>query len=157
MLEHNPQPGDSGCGLDERNINVMVRNTDVTALAVGVSALNGRKMPSKAQLDSSHHRQRLKRGLKDPKFRAEYERVREEIRQIDEVMRQLDDLREASGLSKADLAREVGKHPAAIRRLFTAEANPELKTVAAIANALGAEIRVIPQVKKTRPRRSALS
>ena len=115
-------------------------------------------MATKTRLDTGHHSRRLERRLKDPEFRAEYERAREEIRQIDELMRQLDDLRETSGLSKADLARQVGKHPAAIRRLFTAEANPELKTVAAIANALGAEIRVVPQDTKARSRRrSALS
>jgi len=94
-------------------------------------------------LDTSYHRRRLERRLKDPEFRAEYERSQEEIRQIDEIMQQLDSLREEAGFSKADLARQIGKHPAAVRRLFTAQANPELKTVAAIASALDAEIMVV--------------
>ena len=95
------------------------------------------------KLDTSYHKRRLEKRLKDPEFRAEYERSRREIRQIDEVIQQLDLLREEAGVSKAELARQVGKHPAAIRRLFTADANPELRTVAAIADALGAEIRVV--------------
>ncbi len=49
--------------------------------------------------------------------------------------------------SKADLARAIDKNPASIRRLFTSEANPELKTIAAMASALDAEI-----VIKKRPR-----
>ena len=94
-------------------------------------------------LETSYHKRRLEKRLKDPEFRVEYERSRREIRQIDEVIQKLDLLREEAGVSKADLARQVGKHPAAIRRLFTAEANPELRTVAAIANALGAEIKIV--------------
>jgi transcriptional regulator with XRE-family HTH domain len=58
-------------------------------------------------------------------------------------MQQLDLLREEAGVSKADLARQIGKHPAAVRRLFTAQANPALRTVAAIATALDAEIRIV--------------
>jgi transcriptional regulator with XRE-family HTH domain len=54
-------------------------------------------------------------------------------------------LREQHGLSKADLAREVGKHPASIRRLLTAPANPELRTVVAMASALGADVRIVPR------------
>ena len=47
------------------------------------------------------------------------------------------------GMSKADLAREIGKNPQVVRRLFSAETrNPELKTVAAIASALGGRVRV---------------
>jgi hypothetical protein len=36
--------------------------------------------------------------LKDPDFRAEYERASAEIAQIDAVLRTLDDLREDAGL-----------------------------------------------------------
>jgi ribosome-binding protein aMBF1 (putative translation factor) len=110
-------------------------------------------------LDTSYHGRRLERRLSDPEFRAEYERARQEIRQIDEIMQQLNTLREEAGVSKADLARQIGKHPAAIRRLFTAAANPELKTVAAIATALDAEIRIVTKsgrARAARPR-SALS
>jgi len=45
----------------------------------------------------------------------------------------------------AELARLIGKNPAALRRLFTAEVNPELKTVAALASALNAEVQIVPR------------
>lgn len=63
-----------------------------------------------------------------------------------------DALRERHGLSKADLARPIDKDPAAIRRLLTASGNPELRTVVAIAEALDAEVRIVP--RKTIKRRS---
>lgn len=95
-------------------------------------------------LDTSHHDRRLARRLaEDPEFRAEFERQQREIAQIDSVVRQLDELRERVGMSKAELARAIGKEPASIRRFFTADVNPELKTVAAIANALGAKVEVV--------------
>lgn len=95
-------------------------------------------------LDTSYHDRELARLLReDPEFRAEYERQRREIEQIDSIVRQLDELRERAGMSKAELARAIGKAPSSVRRLFTAEVNPELKTVAAVASVLGAEIRVV--------------
>jgi transcriptional regulator with XRE-family HTH domain len=76
------------------------------------------------------------------------------------VVRQLDQLREEAGMSKAELARAMGKEPSSIRRFFTADVNPELKTVAAVADILGAEVRVVaggasrakPLGKKRSPR-----
>lgn len=95
-------------------------------------------------LDTTYHDQRIARRLKeDPEFRAEFERQRREIAQIDAVVRQLDELREEAGMSKAELARAIGKEPSSIRRFFTADVNPELKTVAAVADILGAEVRVV--------------
>jgi ribosome-binding protein aMBF1 (putative translation factor) len=91
------------------------------------------------------HRQVLEQQLEDPEFRLEYERVRAQIAQVDAVVDELDRLRVDAGCSKAELARMVGKHPAAIRRLFSAEVNPELRTVAALAAALGAEIKIVPR------------
>lgn len=98
-------------------------------------------------LDNSHHDRRLARRLKeDPEFRAEFERQRRQIAQIDAVVRQLDDLREKAGMSKAELARAIGKEPSSVRRFFTADVNPELKTVAAIADVLNAKVAVVPRV-----------
>ncbi|HEY6550573.1 MAG TPA: helix-turn-helix transcriptional regulator [Solirubrobacterales bacterium] len=76
-------------------------------------------------------------------IRAEFERQRREIAQIDAAVRRLDELREEAGMSKAELARAIGKEPSSIRRFFTANVNPELKTVAAVADILGAEVRVV--------------
>lgn len=52
---------------------------------------------------------------------------------------------DGGGLSKAHLAREIGKHPASVRRLLTAPANPELRTVVALADALDADVQVVPR------------
>jgi transcriptional regulator with XRE-family HTH domain len=45
----------------------------------------------------------------------------------------------------AELARRIGKDPASVRRLFSAEVNPELKTLAALADALDAEVTIQPR------------
>ena len=111
-------------------------------------------------LDTGHYRRRRAAELQDPAFRTAYEQARTEIAQVDQVMRQLDALREASGVTKAELARLIGRNPSTVRRLFTAEVNPELKTVAAIASALGARLEVTPgdkpaeRTRKARPARS---
>lgn len=95
-------------------------------------------------LDTSYHARYLSENLQDAEFRREYESAQKQIAQVDAVVRTLDNLRIQTGLSKAELARRIGKHPAAIRRLFSAEANPELSTIAALAIALDAEIRIVP-------------
>jgi DNA-binding XRE family transcriptional regulator len=101
-------------------------------------------------LDISYYQKRRDQWLADDDTRAEYERARNEIEQIDAVIRSLDELREDAGMSKAELARRVGRNPASIRRLFTAEhARPELPLIISIANALDASIEI-----KRRPRRS---
>ena len=97
------------------------------------------------RLDTSHHKRMLADRMEDPEFRAEYERARREIDQVDSVIRQLDELREGAGLTKAELARHIGRDPSSIRRLFTAKSNPELLLVASIAEDLGAEIRIVPR------------
>jgi ribosome-binding protein aMBF1 (putative translation factor) len=99
---------------------------------------------NRAKVNSTYHDRRLARRLEeDPEFRLEFERQRREIAQIDMVVRQLDELREEAGMSKAELARAIGKEPSSIRRFFTADVNPELKTVAAVADILGAEVKVV--------------
>lgn len=111
-------------------------------------------------LDAGHYRRRRAAELQNPAFRQAYEQARTEIAQVDAVMRQLDALREASGVTKAELARLIGRNPSTVRRLFTAEVNPELKTVAAIASVLGARLEVTPgekpaaHTRKARPARS---
>jgi DNA-binding phage protein len=111
-------------------------------------------------LETGHYRRRRATELQDPAFREAYEQARTEIAQVDAVMRQLDALREASGVTKVELARLIGRNPSTVRRLFTAEVNPELKTVAAIATALGARLEVSAGAKRaprTRKARSARS
>ncbi len=104
-------------------------------------------------LDTRYHKRRTGDRLRDPEFQAEYERTRMELAQVNAVMQRLDDLRISAGLSKAGLAREIGRNDAVVRRLFTAEVNPELRTVAALAAALDAEIQIVP-LRKARRRRA---
>jgi ribosome-binding protein aMBF1 (putative translation factor) len=98
------------------------------------------------------YRRRLAEELTDEEFRTEYERARTEIAQVDSIMRQLDELRVEAGWPKAELARRIGKDPASVRRLFSAEVNPELKTIVAMASALGAKIEVVAPAKRKRRR-----
>jgi DNA-binding XRE family transcriptional regulator len=96
--------------------------------------------------DTGHHDRRLQRRLREsPEFRAEFERQQREIATIDAVINTLDELRTERNLSKAELAREIGKNEASIRRLLTAPVNPELRTVVALADALDADIRIVPR------------
>jgi len=95
--------------------------------------------------DTGYHDSRLARRLEDPEFRAQFERQQREIATIDAIVHQLDSLREKHRMSKADLARAIDKNPAAIRRLLTASGNPELRTVVAMAEALGAELKIVPK------------
>jgi ribosome-binding protein aMBF1 (putative translation factor) len=93
------------------------------------------------------HERRKAERMRDPEFRSEYERARSEIDLIDSVVRSLDELREHKGTSKTDLARRIGRNPSSIRRLFTAQSNPELRLVVQIANDLDADIVVVPRKK----------
>jgi DNA-binding phage protein len=83
--------------------------------------------------------------MEDPEFRAEFERVSREIKTIDAIVNTLDSLRATQGMSKAELAREIGKNPASVRRLLTAQSNPELRTVVAMADALDADLVIVPR------------
>ncbi|HEV2953687.1 MAG TPA: helix-turn-helix domain-containing protein [Candidatus Dormibacteraeota bacterium] len=103
-----------------------------------------------ATLDTSRFHRVLDEQLQDPEFRVEYERAQAMIEQVDAVINALDQLRVDHGRSKAELARQIGKNPAAIRRFFTTEGNPELRTVAALAEALNAEIRIVPRRPSSR-------
>ncbi len=104
-------------------------------------------------LDTSYYDRRRQGWLADDETRTEYERARREIEQIDAVIRSLDELREDAGMSKAELARRVGRNPASIRRLFTAEqARPELPLIISIANALDASVEVKPRSRRSASR-----
>lgn len=89
--------------------------------------------------------QDLAEDLKDPEFLREYVAASIQISTVDRILNELDDAREASGLSKTELARAISANPAAVRRLFSAsDANPTLGTLARVAAALGLRITVAP-------------
>jgi hypothetical protein len=66
-----------------------------------------------AKLLTGYYAKRRQDWLTDDATRAEYERARGEIEQIDTVIRSLDELRQDAGMSKAELARRVGRVPQA--------------------------------------------
>lgn len=66
-------------------------------------------------------------------------------RKASTILRSLDNRRQEKDLSKADLARRLDKHPASVRRLFSGVSNPELFTLIQLADALDADIRLVPR------------
>jgi ribosome-binding protein aMBF1 (putative translation factor) len=103
-------------------------------------------MASPDLLDTSLHERRRARRMQDPEYRAAYEQAAGEISQTDAVIRQLDELRVELGVSKAELARRVHRNASTIRRLFTAsQVRPELPLIAALADALGADLCIVPR------------
>jgi DNA-binding phage protein len=100
----------------------------------------------------SHHDRYLAKRMEDPEFRREFEPEVAAISAVDAVVHALDALRAEYGMTKADLAREIGKNPASVRRLLTLDgSNPELRTVVAMADALDADIRIVPRKRDSRP------
>jgi DNA-binding phage protein len=82
--------------------------------------------------------------MKSPTFAAEYARVGAEIRAVDDLIRAVDDTRVALGMTKADLARKISTTPEAVRRLLTSgDANPTLKTILDVLEALGLRLAVV--------------
>jgi DNA-binding phage protein len=91
--------------------------------------------------------------LHDPEFARHHAVETARIAVIDAVINQLDELREASGLTKAGLARAIGSEPSVVRRLLSAHAvNPTLATVAEVAAALGMKVTLEPMSKEERKR-----
>lgn len=97
----------------------------------------------------------LSKRMADPKFAAEYGAARAEIDATDKLVRALDAVREAGGLTKAELARRVGAQPESIRRLFTApDSNPTMETVFKVASALEYHLELVPNGKRSGERRA---
>ena len=68
---------------------------------------------------------------------------------LNELMRQLDAARRQAGLSKTDLARLADTQPASVRRLFSKNGhNPQVSTLASLADVLGHELRIVPKPKE---------
>lgn len=97
------------------------------------------------QTSPSYFDRMLEEERKNPEFAVEFDRHYHSIQAIDQIVNALDDLRIDLGKSKAELAREIGKNPANIRRLLTTSGNPELRTIVALADALDADVRIVPR------------
>jgi DNA-binding phage protein len=102
-------------------------------------------------LDTSFYERFRAQNMEDPEFRAAYERAARQIAQIDTVIQALDALRIDLGMSKAELARRVGRNASSVRRLFSSSgARPELSLIVSLADALDAEVRIVPRERKAR-------
>ena len=95
-------------------------------------------------MSTSYDQYRSQR-LADAEFRSYYERHRSEIDAVDRVVADIEARRVELGLTKADLARLVGRKPETVRRLLSGNlVNPTLTTVSEMATALGMEMVVRP-------------
>jgi DNA-binding phage protein len=102
-------------------------------------------------LDTRFYERFRAQNMEDPEFRAAYERAASQIAQIDAVIQALDALRVDLGMSKAELARRVGRNASSVRRLFSSSgARPELLLIVSLADALDAEVRIVPRKRKAR-------
>jgi DNA-binding XRE family transcriptional regulator len=79
--------------------------------------------------------------LADPEFKAEVDKLEPQFR----LVRSLIACRRAKGLSQAALAEKVGTKQAAIARLESGRANPTLKFLLKVADALDAEVELRPR------------
>ena len=94
---------------------------------------------------------RLQQNLEDPEFRAAYEREMRDIARVQDILATLDAAREEAGLSKADLARLTGAHPAAVRKLLTSGAgNPNLLSLVRMLDVTGLELRLVKAPRRGR-------
>src|SRR5487761_2749901 len=95
----------------------------------------------------------LEHDLKDPEFYQHFALEQNRINTVDRVMNGLIDALEASGLTKADVARAVDNHASAIRRLLNREAegaNPTLQTLSDVAAVLGFQVELVPMKAKAK-------
>lgn len=84
----------------------------------------------------------------NPEYERAYKEAAATVRAIDELVRSIDIRREERGLSKAELARQAGLPPEAVRRLFTMRSpNPTATTLVALARALELDLVAEPRTK----------
>jgi ribosome-binding protein aMBF1 (putative translation factor) len=101
-------------------------------------------MPKETTMISAYEEYRNRR-LAEPEFRSHYERHRREVDAVDRIVAAIEARRVELGLTKADLARLVGRKPEAVRRLLSGNlVNPTLTTVSEMATALGMEVVMRP-------------
>lgn len=95
----------------------------------------------------------LEKELEDPEFRRQFILERNRIETVDRVMNLLIDALEKSGLTRADVARAIGSHSSAVRRLLNLESgpvNPTIGTLSDVAAVLGFEVKLVPMKPEVR-------
>ena len=89
------------------------------------------------------HDEMIAKWMKDPKFKAEYERIeQEEMPMFDAIL----GARKAAGLTQAQVAERMGTKAPAVARLenalITGTPSPSLNTLRKYATALGKKLEV---------------
>jgi ribosome-binding protein aMBF1 (putative translation factor) len=89
------------------------------------------------------HEKMIAKWMKDPAFKAEYERIeREEMPMLDMILA----ARRETGLSQAQVAERMGTKPSAVARLeaslVSGKHSPSLATLRKYAKALGKQLDV---------------
>lgn len=79
-----------------------------------------------------------KQALKNPKIKAEYEKVQPEFALINEVLR----ARSEKGITQKDLAERVGTKQSVISRLEAGRANPSVAFLKKLALALNSHLEI---------------
>ncbi|OGG02639.1 transcriptional regulator [Candidatus Gottesmanbacteria bacterium RBG_16_37_8] len=85
----------------------------------------------------------LKESLKNPKFKAEFDRLQPEFEVINTLIR----ARIKRGITQEKLAKKMGTKQSVISRLESGNANPSLKFLKKFAQALNSnlEIKFLPR------------
>lgn len=93
--------------------------------------------------------------LRDPEFKAGFERKLAKVKSIAEVMSVIETVREDEGLAKAEVARRMERKPSAVSRLLAGNgANPTLDTLVDLIDALGLELDLRIRRQPARPPKS---
>ena len=77
-----------------------------------------------------------RKALKDPKFKAEYDRLQPEFA----LIKALIEARKKKGFTQTQLANKIGTKQAVISRLEIGQANPTLDFLKRLASALGSKL-----------------
>ena len=80
----------------------------------------------------------LKESLKNPKFKAEFDRLQPEFEVINSLIR----ARIKRGITQVKLAKKIGTKQSVISRLESGNANPSLKFLKKLAQALNSDLEI---------------
>jgi len=95
----------------------------------------------------------LAKDLEDPEYLRLFLLESVRLTTLNTIINQLDEARLESGLTKAELARQLGSEAANVRRFFAkGPVNPTLSTLTEVAAALGMRVTLEPMETEERER-----
>jgi DNA-binding phage protein len=96
------------------------------------------KKVKKIQINTKLYEEDLKRNLKNPEFKAAFEREHA----LHQITQELRERQKNEGLSQRDLAHEVGIRQQELSRLLTGTHNVTIDTLTKVAEGLGKELSI---------------